>query len=166
LVNGFGLVHDLLLPRFSRTKAKIDRATLTLQLFADEPGTQEMSYETIWEPQGIYQKYWGYLSSPEIFDSFSEIHGDPRFTSIRYVVKDYVGVEVFDVGVKTLLDDRAFNRVAQHANPNIVVAVVTTNPQIIQASEIASSYSLDAYPRKQWPTLADARKWIEEVGMK
>jgi len=107
-----------------------------------------MSYETIWEPQGIYQKYWGYLSSPEIFDSFSEIHGDPRFTSIRYVVKDYVGVEVFDVGVKTLLDDRAFNRVAQHANPNIVVAVVTTNPQIIQASEIASSYRLDAYPRK------------------
>ena len=125
-----------------------------------------MSYKTIWEPQGIYQKYWGCVSSPEMFDSFSEIHCDPRFASIRYVVKDYIGVEVFDVGVKTLLDDRAFNRVAQHANPNIVVALVTTNPQIIRASRMASAYSLDAYPRKQLSTLAEARKWIEEIGMK
>ncbi len=125
-----------------------------------------MAYETIWESQGIYQKYWGCVSSPEMFDSFSEIHDDPRFASIRYVVKDYIGVDVFDVGVKTLLDDRAFNRLAQHANPNIVVALVTTNPQIIQASEIASAYSIDAYPRKQLPTLAAARKWIEDLILK
>jgi hypothetical protein len=125
-----------------------------------------MSFETIWEPQGIYQKFWGTVSSPELFDSLSDIHHDPRFASIRYVIKDYTGVEIFDVGVKTLLDGRAFNMVAQHTNPDIVVAVVTTNPQIIQASEMASSYRLDAYPRKILPTLADARKWIEGVGKK
>jgi len=123
-----------------------------------------MSYETSWEPRGICQKFWGTVSSPELFDSLTDIHHDPRFDSIRYVIKDLLGVEVFDVGVKTLLDGRAFNLVAQQTNPNIVVAVVTTSPRIVQASEIASSYHLDAYPRKTFPTVADAREWIETVG--
>ena len=134
--------------------------------FTNAPGIQEMSYETIWEPQGIYQRFWGVVSSPELFDSLADIHRDPRVATIRYVIKDYIGVDVFDVGMKTLLEGRALSMVAQQANPDITVAVVTTNPEIIQASEIASSYQLDAYPRKTWPTLADARKWIEEVGIK
>lgn len=125
-----------------------------------------MSFETIWEPQGICQTFWGSVSSPELFDSLSDIHHDPRFGSIRFVIKDYSNVELFDVGVKTLLDGRAFNMVAQHTNPDIVVVVVTTDPQIIQASEMASSYHLDAYPLKIFAALADARKWIAEVGKK
>ena len=68
--------------------------------------------------------------------------------------------------MKTLLDGRAFNLVAQQTNPDIVVAVVTTSPQIIQASEIVSAYHLDAHPRKTFPTVADAREWIETVGKK
>ena len=125
-----------------------------------------MPFETIVEPQGIFQKFWGEVSSPELFDSLSDLNKDRRFASIRYVIKDFTDLEMFDVGVKTLLEGRAFSMVAQHTNPDIVVAVVTTDPQIIQASEMASSYNLDAYPRKIFPTLSDARDWIEEVGKK
>jgi hypothetical protein len=122
-----------------------------------------MPYQTIWEPAGVCQKYWGVVTSPELFDSLTDTHNDPRFDSIQYAIKDYLDVEVFDVGVKTLLDGHALNMVSKHTNPNVVVAVVTTNPQIIESSKSASSYRLDAYPRKIFPTMAEAREWIEEA---
>ena len=122
-----------------------------------------MPYETTWETNGIYQKFWGVVSSPELFDSLTDLHRDHRFNSIRYVIKDYLGIEFFDVGLKTLLDGRAFNMVAQKENPNIVVAIVTTDPEIVASTALASSYRLDAYPRKIFSTVAEAREMIEGI---
>ena len=123
-----------------------------------------MPYETTWEPNGICQKFWGIVESPELFDSLTDVHRDPRFKSLRYVIKDYLDVEVFDVGVKTIVDGLAFNAAAKHRNPHIVVAVVTTDPRIIESSRAALSYRLDAYPRKIFATLAEARAWVNERG--
>jgi hypothetical protein len=119
-----------------------------------------MPHQTIRESTGLYQRFLGAVTSPELFNSVVEVHSDPAFASFEYVIKDYLGVEVFDVGLKTLIDGRALALGAQRKNPRLVVAVVATDPAIIEASMIATSYRLDAYPREIFPTLAAARDWI------
>ena len=123
-----------------------------------------MSYQTIREPQGIYQKFWGDVVSPELYESVKVIQDDPDFDSLRYIIKDYLEVGLFDVGVKTVLEGVALSVIGKQINPDIVVAIVTTNPEIIDANNSAQSYHFDAYPRKVFPTLADARAWADGAG--
>ena len=87
-----------------------------------------MPYQTTREPTGVYQRFRGVVTSPELFDSLTDTHDDPRFDALRYVIKDYLDVTVFDVGVKTLLEGLALNTVSKRTNPHVVVAIVTTNP--------------------------------------
>ena len=92
------------------------------------------------------------------------IQDDPDFDSLRFVIKDYLDVALFDVGVKTLLEGLVLNMRGKRTNPHIVVAIVTTNQEIIDASNAALSYRFDAYPRKLFPTLDEARHWIASAG--
>ena len=123
-----------------------------------------MPYQTTRETQGIYQKFWGDVVSPELFESMNVIQDDPDFDSLRFVIKDYLDVALFDVGVKTLLEGLVLNMRGKRTNPHIVVAIVTTNQEIIDASNAALSYRFDAYPRKLFPTLDEARHWIASAG--
>lgn len=119
-----------------------------------------MPYQTTWETNGIYQKFWGQVESPELYDSLRVIFDTPHFDKLQYVLKDYLDIETFDVGVKTIVEGLLLNLKGKRTNPNIVVAVVTTNPDIVEASNVALAYRFDAYPRKLFPTLAEARAWI------
>ena len=119
-----------------------------------------MPYETTWETSGVIQKFRGVVSSPEWFDALKEIYSGPRLDSFRYVLRDFLDVEVFDVGIKMLLEGRAASTLIQERAPDIVVAVVTTRPEIIESMKVASSYGLDVYPSRIFPNVAEARAWI------
>lgn len=119
-----------------------------------------MPYQTEREAHGIHQKFWGDLLPPELFDSLKAIPETPDFPSLRYIIKDYREVNTFDIGVKTLLEGLALNMHWKHINPHIVVAVVTTDPEVIDVCRTALTYPFDAYPRQVFSTLEDARAWI------
>ncbi len=124
-------------------------------------GKKRMPHETTREEKGLYQKFHGVVSSPELFNSIVAIHKDPDFSSFDYVIKDFLDVEVFDVGLKTLIEGRALNLGVQRKNADLVVAIVATDPALIEASMVASSYRLDFYPREIFASVAAARAWIE-----
>ena len=119
-----------------------------------------MPYETTWETSGVIQKFRGVVSSPELFDALKDIYHDPRLYSLRYILRDFLEVEIFDVGVKILLEGRASSMMIQDRAPDIVVAVVATSPEIIESMKTASSYGLDVYPFRIFPNVAEARDWI------
>ncbi len=122
-----------------------------------------MPYQTIREPKGIYQKFWGDVVSPELYEAINVIQDDRDFNTLRYVIKDYLDVELFDVGVKTLLEGLALHTISKRTNPDIVVAIVATNPEVIDASNAAQAYHFDTYPREVFSTLAEARAWIDRT---
>ena len=122
-----------------------------------------MPYQTIREPKGIYQKFWGDVVSPELYEAINVIQDDRDFNTLRYVIKDYLDVELFDVGVKTLLEGLALHTIGKRTNPDIVVAIVATNPEVIDASNAAQAYHFDTYPREVFSTLAEARTWIDRA---
>ena len=125
-----------------------------------------MPNETIREPLGIYQKFWGELQSSELYESLKVVHNDPDFESVQYVIKDYLNVELFEVGVKTIMEGLAMNARGRRTNPDVIVAIVTTNPDIIGSCREALSFGINAYPRKVFPTVETARDWIRSFGEK
>ena len=56
-----------------------------------------MPYQTTREARGIYQKFWGDIVSPELFDSLKAIQETPDFASLRYVIKDYLDVNILAI---------------------------------------------------------------------
>ena len=119
-----------------------------------------MPYETTWESNGVIQTFRGVVSSPELFDALKDIYNDPRMHSLRFIIRDFLDVEVFDTGLKILLEGRISSRMVHDRAPDVVAAVVTTNPEIIEAMKAASAYGLDAFPFRILPTVAEARQWI------
>lgn len=123
---------------------------------------KKMPHETIWEPRGVCQKFRGVVSSPELFDALTEITGDLRAGGVRYVIRDFLDVERFDVGIKTLLEGRALSMAIRDDIPGVAVAAITTSPEVLEAMRVASSYGLDAFPFKTFGNTSDARAWIAE----
>ena len=121
-----------------------------------------MPHETTWEPRGICQKFRGTLSSPELLAALAEIQGDDRVKSVRYLIRDFLAVEVFDLGVKALMEGRVWSVMVADQIPDVIVAAVTASPEFIALTKTASSYGLDAYPFALFPSFEEARAWIAE----
>lgn len=61
------------------------------------------------EARGIYQKFWGDVVSPRIIRFLESHSGSSRFFfTARYVIR-IIESNLFDVGVKTLLEGLALN---------------------------------------------------------
>lgn len=125
-----------------------------------------MPHETTWEAHGVCQRFRGTLSSPELLAALAEIQDAPGIKSLRYVIRDFLAVDVFDLGVKALLEGRAWSVVMLDEIPDIVVAAITTSPELIALMKTASSYGLDAYPFAIFSNEEEARAWIAEFGGK
>ena len=123
-----------------------------------------MPYETTWEPQGVSQKFRGVVSSPELLDALADIQNDSRVRTLRYLLRDFLDVDVFDVGLKVLLEGRVWSAAIRDRIPDIVIAVVTTSPEIIRSMQTASSYGLNAHPFAIFPNVDAARAWIAGFG--
>ena len=119
-----------------------------------------MPHETTWEAHGVCQKFRGTLSSPELLAALAEIQESPRIKSMRYVIRDFLAVAVADLGLKALLEGRVWSSVMLDKTPDVVVAAITTNPELITLMKTASSYGLDAYPVAIFSNEEEARTWI------
>lgn len=119
-----------------------------------------MPHETTWEAHGVCQKFRGTLSSPELLAALAEIQESPRIKSMRYVIRDFLAVAVADLGLKALLEGRVWSSVMLDKTPDVVVAAITTNPELITLMKTASSYGLDAYPFAIFSNEEEARTRI------
>ena len=119
-----------------------------------------MPHETTWEAHGVCQKFRGTLSSPELLAALAEIQESPRIKSMRYVIRDFLAVAVADLGLKALREGRVWSSVMLDKTPDVVVAAITTNPELITLMKTASSYGLDAYPFAIFSNEEEARTWI------
>lgn len=119
-----------------------------------------MPFEIVWEPLGVYKRYWGVVTVSEFIDSSAKLHGDRRFDSIRYVINDYLGVEGHDVSEEAIAGIAAISLRGQVANANIRIGLVTTDSRIKELAWEFSSRTLASYPTQLFATVAEARDWI------
>ena len=120
-----------------------------------------MPYRLDWEPRGVCKKLWGFVTAEEYLQSMRDIHGDPRFDRMHYAINDFLAVQDFDVGDRTIVDMAAASLGARHTNSRIRVALVTRDPRIVSLAALFASRDLRSFPTRVFATLAEARQWLE-----
>ena len=119
-----------------------------------------MPYEITWERGGAYRRYFGRVSIEERRRSFDEICADPRFDELRYAITDYLGVDDYEITSQATQEIAALHVGPWLTNPNIVIAAVVVDPQIVAAIEHFISLKFTKHPYRIFPTLAEARAWV------
>lgn len=119
-----------------------------------------MPYEKKWESGGLYHKFSGVVSAPEFLQAVQEVHGDRRFDALRYLIVDCLGVERFEVKVKTVMEAHLLNAMAIKTNPHVMLAIVTTDPLVSRLALLGQSVGLPSFETKLFPTVAGAREWL------
>ncbi len=120
-----------------------------------------MPYRLDWEPRGVYKKLWGFVTAAEYLQSMRDIHGDARFDGLRYAINDFLAVEGFDVGDRTIVDMAAASLGAKHSNSRIHVALVTHDERIRALAGLFASRDLRSFPTRVFATVGEARRWLE-----
>lgn len=116
-----------------------------------------MPYTLTWESQGILRTFRGRVSTVEFARAQAEMYGDPRFESARYALIDFSAATEL-VHTPTAVEEiTASNRGAYLTNPNLRVAVVTTDENM--KALLAKMTDISAYPLRVFATLDDARRW-------
>lgn len=51
-----------------------------------------MAYTNIWKPNGLHRKFAGEITGDEILESNFELHANPKYHTIDYVIDDFTGI--------------------------------------------------------------------------
>lgn len=122
-----------------------------------------MEYINIWEPGGVYRKYYGLMTGAIIREAVEKVEGDQRFDNISYILNDYLDVTGLDVSQFELNAIAAIDSVASNYNKNIKIAQVATRQDIIDlVTDYDDKLQENTYKTKVFSNVADARKWLED----
>ena len=119
-----------------------------------------MTYQMTREKYGATTKYAGFVSREEFFQSVFDNLNDPDFDRTRYAVMDFLdgmghGVTLNDVEVIG-----AYCLGAEFTNPNIKIAIVTTDQGI---RDLVTGFTmLTHYPLDFFTLVADAKSWVTQ----
>lgn len=120
-----------------------------------------MSYEHIWEKNGVYRKYSGSTNGEEIIQAMADVHGHALFDSIRYVINDLLHITEHNISSKDIITIAAIDKAAAISNPNIKIAIVATMPTLqMLASLYGDLISVSPYTSEIFTNLDEARNWL------
>ena len=120
-----------------------------------------MSYENIWEKNGVYRKYKSGINGKELIQAAEDVLGHELFDSISYVINDLLTVTEHDVKASDIFTLSEMDRAAVQINPNVKIAIVTTTLTVqLLASLYDDLMSHSPYPIKIFENLHEARSWV------
>ena len=117
-----------------------------------------MAYQITREKYGTTTKYAGFLTREAFFQSVFDKLNDPNFDRTRYAVMDFLDVTGHGVTLEDVEVIGAYGLGAEFTNPNIKIAIVTTDQGI--RNLVTGFTMLTHYPLDFFTAVADARIWI------
>jgi len=120
-----------------------------------------MSYENIWEKNGVYRKYNNGINGKELIQAAKDVLGNKSFDSISYVINDLLQVTEHDVKTSDIITLTKMDKAAADINPNIKVAIVATTLTVkVMASLYADLMSHSPFSIEIFANLDEARSWV------
>jgi hypothetical protein len=121
-------------------------------------------YEVRWEPRGVYSRYYGNVTGADMLRHIEEVCKDERFEQHRYNILDFSEATDFSPTERELLINSGVLVGAAFMNHQVLIAAVITRENVRAAMERFASLGVSPYVAKIFPTVIEARKWIQESG--
>jgi hypothetical protein len=123
-----------------------------------------MPYQMIWEPRGVYTRYSGNVTGADMLGNIEDVCRDARFEQHRYHILDFSDATDFVATEREMLVNCGVLVGAAFVNHQVLVAAVVTRENVRAALERLHALGVSPYVAKIFPTVAEARKWIQESG--
>ena len=123
-----------------------------------------MPYEIRWELHGVYSRYYGNVTGEDMRRHIEEVCKDERFDQHRYNLLVFSDATDFSPTERELLINSGVLIGAAFTNHQVLIAAVVTRPNVREALERFHALGVSPYVAKIFPTVAEARKWIQESG--
>jgi hypothetical protein len=121
-----------------------------------------MAYELIWEPEGVHKRFSDVVTARELIQSVEQVQRDPRFDEIHYVIDDFSNIAGHQLSDEVFIELSAINYGAHASNPNCRIAYVSTDPSLVKPiRDILVAGHLPSYQIEVWPSLSEARDWLD-----
>lgn len=122
-----------------------------------------MSYNTVWEQQGIVWTYGGHVTAREIEQANEAFYNDDRSERARYQIIDALRVRSVEWNDRNIKVAAAYDIGAETVVKHVKVAYVATAPDIIAKMEkyVELARTLNAtWQFRGFRDLAAARAWV------
>lgn len=120
-----------------------------------------MPYSLTWEPRGVYRRYFDDVTVAERLASFEAICSDPRFDDLRWCITDYLAVRHYEITEPATQEIAAMHIAPLDTNPRIRIAAVAVQQDVLDAIRHFKTLGFVRQPYEVFPTLAQARQWVE-----
>lgn len=120
-----------------------------------------MSYAISWEANGAVKRFFGNVTGDDMIQAVVEIEAGGRFDDMRYVINDLLDATGFSCSSQDVDEIAAVDMAAARTNKDIRIAVVATQPGIIELARQYADSPMNVYPARIFATLADARSWLD-----
>lgn len=119
-----------------------------------------MPYALHWETHGVYKTFNGVVTGSELLQSVIDVASNVRFGGLVYEISDYLSADETVFSQDELNEVRAVRMGSFKANPNIKVAIVTTDPQIQQRIYSTIAARLTFHQTRVFSDRAGANAWL------
>ena len=118
-----------------------------------------MAYKIERNPYGVVKRFSGRVTYEDVLRSEEQVHADPDFTRMRYVISDYTGAEYRGLTESQKADVNALRIGGHFSNPRIKYAFVIQSPDICaqMASAVANGEML--HQTQTFENLEQALDW-------
>jgi hypothetical protein len=118
-----------------------------------------MAYKIERNKYGVIKRFSGVVTYSDVLRSEQEVHADPDFTRIRYVVSDYTGAQYSGLTESQQADINALRIGGHFSNPRIKYAFVIKNQEIIAQMYSAVANGDMLHEAQMFDTLEEASDW-------
>jgi len=120
-----------------------------------------MPYRIRWEGHGVYRRFYGVITLAEFREANKEMRTDVRYGGIRYIISDYLEAQPApDITERDLRTYAELERLYFFSSPDIVQAIVATDPKTVTFARYYESLGVSPYCVADFATVPEARHWI------
>jgi len=120
-----------------------------------------MPHTNTWERNGLYRKFTGILSGAEIIESNFELHTEPDFQKIEYIINDFTeitdhSIDIAHTNIYAKTDD-----IISNTKGRLKIALLVTQEDLIDLAngyrELMKNSKFDC---EIFKSIEDARNWV------
>ena len=120
-----------------------------------------MSHKLVWEPEGVYWKYYGKVSGLEVFDATMIAYGDSRFDELKYKLVNFLDIESIEMKEAEVRAIAKQHKSAERHNPYIKNAIVLKSKTNELAIKFATLFSDSRWDVQIFDDLDAANDWLD-----
>lgn len=120
-----------------------------------------MPHTITWEPDGIYRKFTGKISGDEILESNYELHKNPDFKNIKFIINDFTEISGHSIEISYTNSYAISDDVISVIKGGLKIALVAIHDEHV---ELANNYRNQMEGKRFecgiFKRIKDARKWV------